>query len=381
MTVRIMMLALCTALTARSAPAQRIIRETAAQWSAAPRLALTVEGRWCVDADAEGCDFRDIAQAFALDDGGILATDAMGPLRRFGADGAFARTLGRRGQGPGEYGFVFQPQVTAQGRVAWFDNTQMRIATLALDGTPGPVTRLLPPPTMASIHLVGEELVILDVPTTAPRGELVDASYRTVPAAGAPRVLARVRTPAQFDPGSDMRPMSGPFAVRVVADVGTGGDVVHGEGAAYDLLGFPAGGTPWRLVVDAPRRPVTSADRDSAQARLVAQFRVASAADLPPNIRDLLAQAPDRHPPIAVVRVLRDGTTWVRPNAGPPAATDRWDLFARDGSRVGQAALPRGARITDGARGWVLVVERDRDDVPRVVRYRVGAATTAAPSR
>jgi hypothetical protein len=234
--------------TVRDAGAQRVIRETAAQWSAAPRLPVTLERRWCMDGDAQGCDFRDIAQAFALDDGGILATDAMGPLRRFGADGALVRTLGRRGQGPGEYGFVFQPQVTTQGRVAWFDNTQMRIATITLDGTPGPVTRLLPPPTMASMHLVGEELVILDVPATAPRGEPVDASYRTVPAAGPPRVLARVRTPSLFDPGSDLRPMSGPFAVRVVADVGTAGDVVHGNGTAYDLLGFPSSGAAARLA-------------------------------------------------------------------------------------------------------------------------------------
>jgi hypothetical protein len=271
--------------TVRDAGAQRVIRETAAQWSAAPRLPVTLERRWCMDGDAQGCDFRDIAQAFALDDGGILATDAMGPLRRFGADGALVRTLGRRGQGPGEYGFVFQPQVTTQGRVAWFDNTQMRIATITLDGTPGPVTRLLPPPTMASMHLVGEELVILDVPATAPRGEPVDASYRTVPAAGPPRVLARVRTPSLFDPGSDLRPMSGPFAVRVVADVGTAGDVVHGNGTAYDLLGFPSSGAP------------------------------------------------------------------------------------------------RGSRITDGTRSWVLVVERDRDDVPRVSRHRVGAPGTTAPGR
>jgi hypothetical protein len=42
--------------------------------------------------------------------------------------------------------------------------------------------------------------------------------------------------------------MSGPFAVRVVADVGTAGDVVHGNGTAYDLLGFPSSGAAARLA-------------------------------------------------------------------------------------------------------------------------------------
>ncbi len=88
------------------ANSQRVIRESAAQWRAAAPLTLVQEHVWCADADAAGCDFRGPASLRALPDGGILAADVRGPLNRFGADGRFIAALGRRGQGPGEYGFV-----------------------------------------------------------------------------------------------------------------------------------------------------------------------------------------------------------------------------------------------------------------------------------
>jgi len=71
------------------------------------------------------------------------------------------------------------------------------------------------------------------------------------------------------------------------------------------------------------------------------------------------------------IRVLRDGTVWIKPTPVAGDQTARWDMFSRDGKRIGYARLPLSARVRDGARNWILVVEAGPDDVPIVVRYSV----------
>jgi hypothetical protein len=352
--------------------AQRVVRESAAEWRSARIVSLTAGQRWCTAIDAQGCDLKSIDNAILLPDDGIITSDRRGPLHRFDANGRFTSALSRKGQGPGEYDFLVSLQLVGD-RLVWFDNAQMRITSLGLDGKAGPVTRTMPPQTMATVNLVGETLVVLDIPASARKGDTVDATYRTVPATGAPRVLARVRTPSVFDPGSDMRLMPGPFKPRVVSDVGVAGDVAHSNGDPYVIDVSPSRGAPWRLQVDLPRRPVTAADRDSAAAAVVRAFRVANVNSLPPEVRAEVQSTPSTYPSISAIRVLRDGTVWIRPTVAAGERTARWDVFTRDGQRVGRVSLPVGARVRDGARDWILVVEPGEDDVPSVVRYRVGS--------
>ncbi len=73
-----------------------------------------------------------------------------------------------------------------------------------------------------------------------------------------------------------------------------------------------------------------------------------------------------------MIKVLRDGTVWIRPTPSAGASTARWDIFARDGTRLGAANLSPSSRVWDGGRDWVLVNELGDDDVPRFVRYREG---------
>jgi hypothetical protein len=90
--------ALCVGATS-SGHAQRVVRESAAQYHAARALTLVATQRWCTDANAEGCEFRNIADALVLDDGGIIAADLGGPMHRFGASGQFVGAVSRKGRG------------------------------------------------------------------------------------------------------------------------------------------------------------------------------------------------------------------------------------------------------------------------------------------
>jgi hypothetical protein len=112
--------------------------------------------------------------------------------------------------------------------------------------------------------------------------------------------------------------------------------------------------------VEVPVRSVTSRDRDSTVNRVLKVFKAASESALPPNVRDSFAKMGSTFPPLADLRVLRDGTVWIRPTPPAGATSARWDVFSRDGQRVGQVLLPHTARVWDGERGWVLVSGRGR---------------------
>ena len=230
----------------------------------------------------------------------------------------------------------------------------------------------MPPYTMANLMLVDTQLVILDIPVGAKLGDTVMASYRTVPASGTPTVLARVRAAAIFTAGSEgFIPMRSPFLPVAVGHVSARGDVAHSNGAQYDVEVFPRGAAAWRLRVEVPVRSVTSRDRDSTVNRVLKVFKAASESALPPNVRDSFAKIGSTFPTLADLRVLRDGTGWIRPTPPAGATSARWDVFSRDGQRVGQVLLPHTARVWDGERGWVLVSEQGEDEVQTFVRYGV----------
>jgi hypothetical protein len=359
---------------AQPVPARRLVQETRSEYARAKPLTLTAMQRWCTDPAASGCEFKNPASIHATPSGGLLAADAMGPLRLFDEQGHFVRELGRKGQGPGEYGFIIDAHVASDGYVTWFDNMQMRFTAVRLDGTPGPVRRLMPSHAMANLFVVDTQLVILNVPPHPTVGTMVDATYETVPATGTPRVIARVRTPSIFTPGSDMFAPPSPFAPRVLADVSPRLDVAHTNGDRAELDVFPSRGVPWHLTLDLPARTVTATERDSAIARALNRFKVKRLAELPPPLRAVYEKLPAQHAPLEQLKLLADGTVWIRPTPARSDTLARWDVFTFDGFRVGYAALPLSARVVDGARDWILVTDRDADDLPRFVRYRIARA-------
>ena len=364
------MLAMLSSTVASGVQAQRVVRETAAQVKAARVLTLTAQSRWCTSADANGCDFRSIDDVLLLPDGGIVASGAQGPMRRFAADGMLTGPLGAKGKGPGEYGFIVQPQLV-RDQVFWFDNTQMRVASVTLANVPGRTTPAMLPQTTGMMYMVADTLVVLDVPASPDTGSMVSAQYRTVSGSGAPRVLATVRTPARFLPGTNFTPMSLPFTPRVVADVGANGAVAHSNGTSYNVDVFPVKSAAWKLELPSVTRPVTQADKDSVINSTLKIFRAANLAALPQAARDRMVFSIRNFPPLNTIRVLRDGTVWIRPTTQAGEKTARWDVFSADGKRIGQARLPLTARVRDGMRDWVMVVELSEDDVPSVIKYTI----------
>jgi hypothetical protein len=358
-------------LVAPALSAQRVVRESAAAWRAAPRLTLSVSARWCGDAEAAGCDFPAISEALALDDGGLIALNYSGPIRRFAADGRLVGELSRRARGPGEYRFVSAAALDSTGLLAWYDQALRRVATLSPSGKAGPVSAIQPPVMLANVFMMGRTLVVYEVPSGRMIGDTVSATYRTIDSLSASRTLARVRTPSLFAASGPPGPPAALFAPRVVSHVGWQGDVAHSNGGSYTVQSFPVGGAPWTLVVELPPRAVTTAERDSAVDEVLREFKAKVVRELPPAFAARVTRIGKTVPPLEAVRVLRDGTIWIRPTPARGAVAARWDIFSRSGVRLGQATLPLGAEVRDGTREWVLVTELGQDDVPMVVRYAV----------
>ena len=107
-------------IEAQPIPARRIVQETAAMYKRVPQFTMTATATWCADPTSAGCDFRNPASVRATPPGGLLASDFMGPLRLFDSTGAFIRELGRKGQGPGEYGFVVDAHVASERKTGLF---------------------------------------------------------------------------------------------------------------------------------------------------------------------------------------------------------------------------------------------------------------------
>lgn len=352
--------------------AQRAVVETATTYRSTPRLQLVERARWCRDAEAPGCDFSSISEAVATDEGGLLAANYRGPIRQFDHAGALVREVSRKGAGPGEYRFVHSLRIRGQ-QAAWYDQALRRVTRFDLaTARPGESNAVDLPMALAGLHLVdGGDLVAFEVPAATRAGDIVSAAFRVFRRAGTSRVLATVRQASNYLQGSPV-PVAQPlFSPNIVADVGWNMDVAHSSAMRYEVSVHPSNGSPWRLKVDIPARPVLSADRDSAIAEELRSSNVRTVTELAPEAQGLIRRARTTYPQLESLRVLRDGTLWIRPTPTRGAAFARWDVFSRTGTRLGYAELPLSAVVKDGTERWILAVVLQADDVPGVVRYEI----------
>ncbi len=105
-------------------------------WGANPRVAIElVRTIGDVDTDDENLAF-DSPLDMAVDDPGNLYILDSGNQRIqvFGPDGKFVRTIGRRGQGPGEFASLNSIAIDHEGRLHVLDDRQKRIQIFTTEG-------------------------------------------------------------------------------------------------------------------------------------------------------------------------------------------------------------------------------------------------------
>lgn len=308
----------------------------------------------------------------------------------FTPDGARAGSVGREGEGPGEFlapsyldfvGDTLWVYDARLGRISFFDAVGEHVGDQRVPEVDGLVEDERA--TFGTLLADGRALMVTSAGFASER-EGTDHPFPLVVVprqGGAPDTLATRYTAhdrAMFITGTPDNITSIDVLRQVFSDVTAW--TATPDGRALVLVDRrPAEGpgpTTWRLTrvgiegdtafsVEVPYEPVPvdPARVDSIVARLGGGRRSES------EIRDILF-LPDFLPPVSDVVAAEDGTIWVAGEDRPehPVA---WDVFDAAGRLLARAETPAGftAHYATGDALWG--VETDELDVPYVVRYWV----------
>jgi len=349
--------------------------------SAAPLVTIGVE-----EGDSNYVLDRVVA-AVRLSDGRIVVANGLSnQLRYFDTAGRFLRTVGRKGQGPGEFnGLSWVGRLGGDSLLVW-DRANARVSVVGPDGTfvrsfpirrPGPAS-LTMSPTVLEL-LPGGELLASVRSATPPSpglsrdstlylrygldglpadtiGRFPDREYYTEMSRRADGVVAGIsRSPV-------------PFTVAPSVAAAPEG-LYFGVGATYEIGLYSGNGALKRIIrVARPSVPLT-ADR-------IAEYRAQRLAAAPnEEVRRFQERAleqmpfPQRAPAYSGFVVDEERNLWVLDYASRGDSVRQLTVFNPKGALLGAVRTPERFRPTQIGADFVLGVWWGPDDVQDVRMY------------
>lgn len=342
--------------------------------------------------------------------GNVVVADGQAhEIRIFDRDGRHLRSLGREGEGPGEFELLRGAWPVTGGSIVTTDILQDRITLFGAAETAIETATLAESDIFGrifTIGLAGPGMVLSRTyPRTVPTVESLSGSledmWGTMSGGKENRRLLFVRH--RFDGtladtlawgmnglrasvsrgnGREMEvtTFTVPFSPRSVA-AGSSLGVVSTDGVAYGLRVFGENGS-LRLIArldDSPRlRTGPHLERyvrgsfPGSDERLIQDFIE----------RYRQSPLPDSLPAYTDLLFAEGGEVWAQRYRLPDESMRRWDVFAADGVYLGRVAVPASFRIEEVSRGEALGVATDELGVERVQLYdlvQVGR-DLAAPS-
>jgi hypothetical protein len=326
--------------------------------------------------DGTGPDVLGRISALVEDAGGriwALESDDQ-EFRVFGADGRFIRTVGRKGGGPGEMRQVSGVAETRDGHLMVVDMQGGRISVF---DTAGSFLRGIPLsggfviiPWPGGIDSAGYLYNAIPRPVSGGfEWALVkyDSAMTPLDTLIPPRQMVRHQFEHRSGPGS-MMSASVPFTPSMAWRLTRAGDfwVIHT--GTYELFRQSAKGDTIRVVTKPFEPvPVTSAEKDSALARLKWFTDQGGKVDR--------SRIPDTKPAVEWFRVAEDGYLWVSAVQADTGAQRRvFEIFDPEGRFLGEVRLPfplmsNPAPILRHDR--LIGVTQDDAGVPYIVRARI----------
>jgi len=368
--------------------------------TALPRIHLEQLAEIGRDQDGSSPLLSKVTAAAFLGSGDFAVASDEGEILVFAARGELFRTLGRAGDGPGEFRFIRDLVGLADERIVAWDPALDRVTAFARDGS---LAFTCTPPwarsKQAGVGFVGafaDGRFVLEDMSARPTDEGV-GGFRsdTIPYLLFDRSGTLVRTIATFarplrpyDARTGYRPFL--FATSVQSRI-VGDQLYVGENASLTLERFDSTGiahTPVRLE-RAPRR-VTALDIEAGwrawgertamqHQQLTMQTAVVrgerAAADLQRRTEEAIARAKETTEPAEFLPAYKaiivgsDHALWLEDYLHPTEDVSRWFLMSDDFRPVAWIALPPRERLLAAAPGRLIVLRRDELDVESAVVY------------
>jgi hypothetical protein len=315
-----------------------------------------------------------------------------GQIRQYAPDGKFVRNIGRKGQGPGEYEWVFGMDIADDSLLTTFDLRNARVTYFLPDGK---VRTSFTDPRLTTgfdnIFVVDRRgLAYVGVPQRGARGEQLDEGA----ANSRPMILMRRKDGTTADSLSLPPRLTSSPRTRfflMTADGGNNNFQVDSHHATLRSGGFVFGNSDrYRImirpltgavrVVERAATPVAVGGEERANWRAWADYFAAQNQGRSP------ADIPDTKPLFRDLFTDHDNRIWVSLYAPaekialpPRPAGDKrpllvwqqhatYDVFNTQGDYLARVVLPMRARIlaSRGNRLWVLAKGADDEDVIRL---------------
>ncbi|MBB4639274.1 6-bladed beta-propeller [Longimicrobium terrae] len=343
----------------------------------APAAVWSFAGEPAVEMDAGADPFVQVTSATRSGNTVVVGDARANRVSIFSADGKLVRTIGRAGQGPGEFQYVGWVGMTADSILAW-DPLLGRLSVFSADGQLRREATVSLAGFLPSIHgRFADGSMLVSVPPLtgkAPvaRGRPWRDTVMYVRVAASGQVLDTVgRFPGmeQYEsPSPDkrtFRTMSAPFGRWTYATV-SGNRFFVATGDAYRVDGYTPDGRP-DLVVQraAAELPVTREERE-AYTRLVANAAGARGAEAARELET--APFPRAIPPTGAVLSDSEGRLWVQDarRTADKARGSRWSVFDAGGKWIARAEGPPRFTVHQIGPDWVLGQLYDEDGVGHI---------------
>ncbi|MCJ7630376.1 MAG: hypothetical protein MUO50_18535 [Longimicrobiales bacterium] len=317
-----------------------------------------------------------------LENGNVVIGDRVAPfLKVFDPRGEHLRDVGRSGQGPGEYEYLYEMDWCAPGELSVFDvgrrvhrytaeMTFVSTELISLDAIGGGVAY------HRDCHPNGFQVVTGwgDFQTQSKVG-LFEATAPVVLLRGQEVVRdfgERLSSQRLGSVRADGSPAgSGPHPFGRATVVALGSDKVYiGDGEGYEIEVYDLSGSPLPPLRWAG--PSLRYDHD-----LVEQLGARAVAEAPersrPQLRRWYAEMPklDQLPGYDRILVSDTDEVWVRQFARPGAVGEEWVIFGADHELVGRLAMPPRSTLWEVRGGRVVYSVKDELDVPIVRVSRI----------
>jgi hypothetical protein len=327
-----------------------------------------------IGAGSAGAPISGSITAIAVDSTGqmYLFDGQVQQLHVYAADGTYERSIGRRGDGPGEFRGATDVAIRPSGEILVVDSRNQRYSLFRPSGAligdhsrrlrgslPGAGAFLADGRYLDwSLSFPGETEEVVGGARVVCRPVLLDRDFNISDSLAAfeyrREMAANGTIPMPF------------FANRLLVAPLPDSGILFAESRRYHIFERTAAGDT-ALIVSAPVDGVPVREEDRAQIRDQLAGR--------PELRSAYLPAlPERRPVIR--RLFSDGAGRVFVLAAPAARGGRYVLegFDRSGTPLGRAFPPEGledrpAPLVVGDRLYAVV--RDEVDVPRLVRFRI----------